>query len=441
MSILFRTGLVVAALGVAIGIFVLLFMSRREIEHDDTAVAHPIVTSVTARERQVARAWEGYGTARSMNVADVSAEVAGRVVARPDAIEAGASIAAGDVLVEIDPVDFAQRAAAAEQAAAALEAELGGLEVEETRLREQVSLARGERDAAQRDYDRVREAVERGAGSQSEVDRYLSALRASDRVLSTLEQQLDLIPSRRAGVRARLAGERANLRVAQEDLARATVTSPISGVLQSVGPEVGERVNIGAMVARVVDLSRVEVPVRLPVSAFRSVSVGAEVELASDGPESAAWSGRIARIAPEADARARTVTVFVEVSQDPDAGGILLPGQFVVGRVSGRDNGARVVVPRRAVESDRVLVADASAEPGAASVRAAGVRVLYYVEGRFPAIDPAETEWAVLGPGSDLQPGESVIVSNLEQLRAGMVVEPRDLGAPEDEAFGGGGEG
>ena len=432
-SLLFRVGVSVGVLAAALGIAALLVGSKGEIARSQASVSPPMVSAVVARARSVPRVWEGYATVRAMASADVAAEVAGRVVERPAGVEPGGSIEAGGLIVALDPLDFAQRVAQGEQSVAGLEAELAGLAAERVRLAEQAGLARAERDAAQRDYDRVVEASGLGAGTASEVDRALTSLRASERALSAVEQALEVWPSREASLRARLAGESASLRIAREDLSRARIVSPIGGVLQSVGPRPGERVSVGQVVARVVDLSRVEAPVRMPVSAAAHVRLGDEAELRTDGDGPSLWDGRITRIAPEADAQARTVTAYVEVEQDPRAPGALLPGQFVVGRVATRGSGERLVVPRRAVEGDRVLLAVRSAggaEAGSASawvVTPVSVRVAYYAQGPVPEIDPAETEWAVLEPTDSGPMGEGavVIVSNLDQLRAGMVVQVR----------------
>ena len=439
-SLLFRVGVSVGVLAAAAGIAALLIGSKGEIARSQASVSPPIVSAVVAQARSVPRVWEGYATVRAMGSADVAAEVAGRVVERPEGVEPGFAVKAGGLIVALEPLDFAQRVAQGEHAVAGLEAELAGLAAERVRLAEQAQLARAERDAAQRDYDRVLEASGRGAGTASEVDRALTGLRASERALSGVEQALEVWPSREASVQARLAAESASLRIAREELSRARITSPIGGVLQSVGPRLGERVSVGQVVARVVDLSRVEVPLRLAVSAAAHVRLGDEAELRTDGDGPALWSGRITRIAPEADAAARTVTAFVEVEQDPSAPGALLPGQFVVGRVATGGGGERLVVPRRAVEADRVLLAVAGpggAEEGSASawvVTPVDVRVAYYAQGRLPEIDPEETEWAVLEPAADggpgIAPGAVVIVSNLDQLRAGMVVQVRTPAEP-----------
>lgn len=445
-----------------VGLFVVVFLvsTKGETARSSPEAAAVLVETMTLDRVETPRVWEGFGTARAMESADVSAEVSGRVVERPARIEAGAGVEAGELLVRIEPLDYQQALEARESLVSAYEADLSTLEVEEARLTAQVRLAEEERQAAQRDHDRALEAQEAGAGSPGEVDRTLRALRQAERAVEALRQQLEVIPSRRARLEAQLGGERAQLRIDRENLARTSVRSPIAGVVQEVDAEVGEWVGASQRVARVVDLSRIEVPLRLPISALGSVGVGDRVELRPDGPAEAVWTGRIARIAPEGDRATRTVGVFVEVTQDasePGAGRPLLPGQFVVGRVLTSRRSARVLAPRRAVVGDRLMVAE-PIEPGdealegradAASlrrVRAAEIRVDFYTSGTLPGKPRRDTEWAALEPAASVDPGAQVILTNLDQLVEGMIVSVRPVegdgvarGTPESEPGAGGG--
>lgn len=427
----------------ALGVFAALALTRPtppKHEGDGPAL---LVRTITVDRVDIPRVWEGFGTARAMDAADVPAQVGGRVVERPDRIEEGAAVSSGELLLRIDPIDYEQRVLAGQKRAEAVEADLSALEVEEANLRGQVSLAEEEERTAQRDYQRAVEARDAGAGSESEVDLRLAALRRSQRTLETLRQQLNVIPARRARLEAQLAVESATLRVDRENLTRTSVTSPLDGVLQFVGADEGEWVSTSQTVARVVDLRRIEAPLRLPMSARESVSVGDRVELRPDGPTDAAWTGRVARIAPEGDRATRTLAVYVEVAQDPARDGdgpVLSPGRFVVGRVVTSRSRPRVLAPRRAVSGDRVLLAEADAGDATRRVRAVEVRVEHYYTGTVPGQDPREREWAVLDPASSIDPGSVVILSNLDQLVEGMVVSvPAGDGVARDGAAPAGG--
>ncbi|MEZ6244021.1 MAG: HlyD family efflux transporter periplasmic adaptor subunit [Phycisphaerales bacterium] len=444
LAILTRTLVCVGVLVGAVAIFALLFLTRPTPPKHENDGPTLLVRTITADRVDVPRIWDGFGTARAMVSADVPAQVAGRVVERPDRIEEGASVASGELLVRIDPTDYEQRVLASQKRAEAVEADMSALEVEEANLRQQVKLAEEEERTAQRDYDRAIDVDKAGAGSPGEIDLRLATLRRTQRSLEALRQQLEVIPARRARLEAQLASESATLRIERENLARTSVTSPIDGVLQLVNVEEGEWISISQTVARVVDLRRIEIPLRLAMSAQDSVSVGDRVELRPDGPTDAVWSGRVARIAPEGDRSTRTLGVYVEVTQDPGGSSalgsgtpLLSPGRFVVGRVVTSRVRSRVLVPRRAINGDRVLLAQDDGKAGSRRVRAVDVRVEHYYTGLLAGQASSEREWAVLEPSASIDPGSSVILSNLDQLVDGMVVGVRttdvahDGGAPE----------
>lgn len=432
VSYAIRGGLAVLVLLIGFAVFGLLASQRTAPAEAPRGNGAIVVETVRAEARSVRRPWRGFGTARAMDAADVAPEVTGRVIERGPEIEPGLAVTSGQVLFRLDPHDFEQRVATAEQRVAQLEADLEGLGREEARLNEQVALAAQEAAIAQRDYERVLEADADGVGSPGGNDASLRAKLIADRALAALRSQLDQIPTRRASLEAGLASERASLSLARRDLERTVITAPVGGVLQSVVPEVGEWVTAGQPAARIVDLSTLEIPLRVPASAAGSIRTGDEAEVASEGLALLGWSGRVARVAPEADENSRTMTLFIEVDQSDSEGDALLrPGQFVTSRVLSRDEEPRLLVPRRAILDDRIMVARASdGGEGLATVVPVSVRMLYSLRGQFPELSPDETEWAALAIGNGLRAGDRVIVSNLEQLRSGMLVDPRDATDP-----------
>lgn len=444
LSLLFRVLLGTAIVASGFGVMMTLSSLRKPIEMTNLAARALTVRSMTVDRVTVAREWQGYGTARAMIAADVSAEVTGRVVERPEGIEDGVSVSEGQLLVRLESLDYERRVRTQQEAIASTQADLSGLEVEEARLNEQVELARAEVDTARRDYERTLDAQREGAASRGEIDSRERALRGAERSLAVLAQGLELVPSRRARLRATLEGQRAELEIAQRNLERTRIVSPIGGVVQRIGPEEGEWLNTGTAVARVVDVSRLEVPLRVPVSARRSIEPGDVVRLREDGTSAGRWQGVVTRVAPEADEASRTMTVFVEVRQE-SGDGVLQPGQFVTGRVRSGVGTERVVVPRRAVVEDRVWVAlplqagddGANGSSDRRRVRQVPVRVEYHISGRFQGLDGVETEWAVLEEGFGLSDGALVVLTNLGQLRAEMLVEVQDAGEPAAAPGGG----
>jgi RND family efflux transporter MFP subunit len=435
----FLVGVLVLAAG--FGVLGLLVRTRPEPVQHARADRAVTVRVMTATPVEVPRVWEGYGTARAMVAAEVAAQVAARVVERPRRIEPGVAVARGDVLLRLDPTDFEQRVASLRQTIGSWEAQLLALAVEERRLADQVELAQEEVTLEERELERAIAAAGQGAGTETEIERRRASVVRKRREIVSLSQRLEGIPAERLRLESLLGSERANLRVAEENLARATIVAPIDGVLQRVDVREGEMVAVGQAVARIVDLRRVEVPLRLAISALAGVGVGDPVELRTDtaAAESPApaWTGRIARVAPEADPATRTVTAFVEVEQDAGAAGrglILLPGQFVVGEVRTVSPEARIVLPQRALDGDRVLIAEPSGE--VFRVRSVEVRVAQFLRQRIRVLDPVETQWAVLESG--LEPGARVILTSLDELGDGALVsiEPAEAAATARDGGG-----
>ena len=452
LAYLTRAGLAVLALGVGAMIFAFLASGKTSPSRHEAGASYLTVRALEASRRPVSRVWEGYGTARALDAAEVRAEVGGTVVERPASVEAGAPIREGETIIRIEPLDYEQRVEATQRRIDALRAQLSGLEVEEQRLTEQADFASQEEETARRDVDRVRNAQNAGAGSAGELDQAEAALLRAQRTLAGIRQQLGLIPSRRAALEAQLLGEQANLRIERENLLRTQVTSPLDGVIEAVDFERGEWVAAAQRVARIVDLSRIEIPLRLAKSSAGSVRVGDRVELAPDAMAPTRWEGTVVRISPTVDASTRTIEVFVVVEQDTaPEGGLLRPGQFVVGRVWTRQTESRIVLPRRAIVADRVMLGDpveaddpalagvdASLRATIRRVRPVEVRVDYHLGGAFTDADPSERDWAVLDPATPIEDGSIVILSNLDQLIEGMFVRT-DAGNDTDGTITDGG--
>lgn len=441
-----RAAAVLIVLAIGAGVLMALVLTKPDDPEPEVISEVVLVQAFEARPIGIEREWSGYGTARAMDAATVAAEVAAVVRERPTATEPGLRVRAGEVLLRLETTDFDKRAEATRSRIEAVGAQLEQLGVERERLVKRIELAQDQVAIARRDYERSQEVLGGGAGTESQSDARLSALRVAERDLNVLEEQLDRIEPRRKQLEAEREALGSDLAVQEEDLRRATVRSPLDGTIQEVFVEAGERVGRGDPVVRVVDLSRIEVPVRLPASAAGTVAVGDRAILRADGTDERVWEGLVSRIAPESDPATRSITVFVEVEQGGDVvRGRLLPGRFVTARVLSDDGRRRIVLPRRSIDSDRVLVVVPNGEEGGGGsvLSSREVRVLYYSDRKLTEIDDLETQWAVLESG--VAPGERVVVGDLSNLHAGLSVDATGSrsvaggGGDAGEVVGGGG--
>lgn len=442
MALLGIRGLIgVVILAVALGITGWLVDTRPEPPRRPMADSGMVVRAITATEVPIARSWEGFATVRARTVAEISAQVSAAVVDRPARVRVGERIESGETLVVLDDSDAEQRLAGAEATVEALEAQLAQLNVELESAQESLRLADESVRLTRREMERLAEATRGQAAAPVEQERLERQLTGALREREVFSQQIELVPVRRRVLEAQLAQQRSSVELAQLDVERSTIVSPIDGIIDAVFVDVGQRLNVGSTVARVVDPTRLEVPLRLPVSAAAELSVGDPVLVRVPSIEGFAWPGTILRFAPQADPGSRTIEVIAEVVQDfpsvnqrraAGARPALRPGQFVMGRVSRSEAEERVIVPRGAVRDDRVIVMNGE---GRAEPRT--VLVEQFVSGSWEGIDPIETEWAVLRPmdgQTGVRAGERVVVSNLDAIRPGTRVRSSDATVEESAA-------
>ncbi|NNF41579.1 MAG: efflux RND transporter periplasmic adaptor subunit [Phycisphaerales bacterium] len=415
LAIVTRSLLAVVVVAVGFGIFQVLYRTRPEPARSDRADAAPQVEVLPATAVTVRRQWEGFGSVRALRSADVPARVTATVASIPEGIEEGTRVAAGDLIVRLDDTDFTRSVEIITQLLADIDAQLAQLDVEETSWSRRVTLADELVALAEAEFQRVIDARERGGAKQREVDLARQSLVSVVRDQVVTREAFDTITPRRQALEARKAGQTAELAQARANLARTRVTSPLSGVLQSVDVEVGENLTVGQRVARVVDVSRLEVPLRLPASARAAIAIGDPVTLAGvsgNVPIRAA----VTRIAPEDDPGTRTMVVYVEVAATPTGAGGLAPGQFVRAVVTGDRSERRVVIPRRALDGDRLLTVEDDHVVGRP------VRIAFSLTQRFPELGVADEQWVVLE--SELA-AETLIVTNPSRaISDGLLVRP-----------------
>lgn len=441
-SIVLRIAVGLLVLLIGFGIAGQLIRTKPELPPKDNPSSALTVGTIPATRVDIPRTWSGYGTARTMNAVNLAAEVTGRVTERPSAIEPGLPIDAGDLIVQIDLTDYLARSRAADQLVAQALADLDALDIDEDAWTEQLALTEDQASIERRELAQASQALEQGASSPSEIDRRTKAVRALEAQVSTMRQQLRRVSSRRAALQANLDRLRAEADVARQDLERTTVKSPISGVIQRVDVEQDELLGVGAPIARVVDLSRLEVPLKIPATALGYVRLGDPTTLRPDGPGDSEWRGKVVRISPEADAATRTLTVFIEVNQDAAAftshdhagATLLLPGQFVVGVITGAPETDRLIVPRRAVQDGMVFLAVPN-DHGTWTARQTPVATLFHTTGEFPGIDRYERQWSVLESAA-IDTGSPIIVTNLDVMIDGRYVDIQTRASDEAGARG-----
>jgi len=229
------------------------------------------VHTVTATEA-AADTWQpsipSVGNLRAVQGADLASEVVGKVT--EVAVEDGAEVDAGQVLVQID--------------AEGLRYALLGAQAE-TRL-------------AEIELERQQRLRRLNANSEADVDR----------------------------AESELAQARANVGQLQAERDKRTIRAPFAGRIGIVQVDPGQFVDVGTTIVTLQTLDPVLVDFTVPQRDIGRVSVGLPVEATVDAYPDRRFGGEVIAISPKVDRTTRNIDVRATMA-NPD--GVLRPGMFV----------------------------------------------------------------------------------------------------------------
>ncbi|MCY4057780.1 MAG: efflux RND transporter periplasmic adaptor subunit [Gammaproteobacteria bacterium] len=319
---------VVVAAGVVLAIVIVA--TGPEVSVQPAVDRIPIVETVRARSETVRMSVTAHGAVVPKTQSNLVAEVSGSVVSVAPAMVSGGFFKKGDVLVEIERLDY---------------------DVALERARANLASAESELDNAEKAYERRRELTESDSISQSQHDDALNRL---------------------AVARASLRAATAQVSRAERDLERTRLVAPYDGRVRSERVDPGQFVNRGESVAALysVDFAEVRLPVRDEDLAFLPISIDRAVEdtdtttpvvlRASFAGRDRTWHAKIVRTEGELDPQTRMVNLIAQVEAPYDQPGDAPPltvGLFVEAEIVGSEFEGIVSVPRSAVmEGDRVRV-------------------------------------------------------------------------------------
>lgn len=142
-----------------------------------------------------------------------------------------------------------------------------------------------------------------------------------------------------------LQGQEAIVRMLADNLAQTEILAPFDGVIITKRTEVGAWVGEGGEIVEAVDLSVARARVSVPEAIIAYCKVGGDALVSVDALNSD-YPAKISRIVPDADERARTFPVEVDIE---NANRELRAGMFVSVAVPSGPPGERLVVPKDAV--------------------------------------------------------------------------------------------
>lgn len=327
-----------------------------------------------AETREVRRELPLTGQLRPIHQASVRAKVGGDVLELR--VREGETVKAGQVLARIDPSEY------------------------QARLDERLATLAATR-ATSENNERTRK------NNEELLRKNFISQQAYDNTLANADV-----------ARAQVKAAEANVVLARKALEDAIVRAPWAGLVSERLAQVGDKAAPDMRLLTLVDLTRMDIEAAVPAGDIPSVARGQEVALTVDGFGDRIFKGRIARIAPQATAGSRSITVYVEIA-NPDL--TLKGGMFAKGALTLATRAAVTAVPVTALREER------------------GETVVYAVEGerlaRLPVKVGARNEeeaWVEIIEG--VKAGTRIVKTNLGALTPGLPVRVAGAGAPPSAA-------
>jgi multidrug efflux pump subunit AcrA (membrane-fusion protein) len=350
----------------------------------------------------------------------------------------------GKLLLQIDDATYVKRVAQAQNRIHEDAAELKRLQQEQENNEALLDKVTKDYEIYLKQFRRIEKLHARKIATDSELTTAeLELARYEDAKIQRKNEQA-LFPSRIELLEKKQQTHRTDLELAELDVARTNVTPPFSGVISEVMVELGEYVNVGEPLFRLIDTSEIEIPLPLTLHDYAKIEKKLldgempRVELSENETAPKRWVGYVVRRAPEADVRLRSVNVFVHVDnngQENEAQDIeLLPAVFVHARIEGPVIPKAIVVPRDVIRNGKLFVITNLKKVKSTGKHVRGnsrspissrssTSVAVYegvVEERQVTVERALRNLAIISKG--LEPGEHVAMTNLDVIYTGAKV-------------------
>lgn len=272
------------------------------------------------------------------------------------AVQVGDRVRTDQVLAELDRDNLAARLREAKAASSGAEANLKAATAELAKNR--VEAEGPEVVFARRNVERADQLLRDTLISQQAMDDARSALDQAVNRQAVARSQLGVSEARVAQARAAVAQSQAAVDRADEELANATIRSPINGIVLSRDVEIGSPVssilNLGSSATLVMvlgDISQVYVKGKVDEADIGLVRMGQRARIRVETFRDRQFEGRVTQIAPMGVEKDNVVNFEVRVSID-NSSGELRANMTSNAEIVLEEHKGTLIVPERAVIYD-----------------------------------------------------------------------------------------
>lgn len=273
-------------------------------------------------------------------------------------VQQGAHVRAGQLLLQLEDADAIARAAAAQAQIANAQANVnaikqGGTREEVLTTQADLTRARADRDAAQRNLDAMHRLQQKGAASAGEVA-------DAENRFKTLQAQVDLLEKKLGSryssaevekVKAQETDARAALAAADVVVGKANIRSPRDGMVYFLPVHEGQFVNGGDLLVQVADLSKIQLRAFVDEPDIGKLQAGQSVTVTWDAQPGKVWQGKVTQVPTTVVTRGtRNVGEFTCIVDNAEEK--LLPNVNVNVNIVTAQHENALTVPREAIHQD-----------------------------------------------------------------------------------------
>ena len=273
-------------------------------------------------------------------------------------VQQGAHVKAGQLLLQLEDADAIARAATAQAQIANAEANVnavkeGGTREELLTTQADLTRARADRDAAQRNLDAMRRLQQKGAASAGEVA-------DAENRFKTLQAQVELLEKKLASrysnvevakVQAQEADARAARAAADIVVEKANIRAPRDGMVYFLPVHEGQFVNGGDLLVQVADISKIQLRAFVDEPDIGKLQAGQSVAVTWDALPGKVWQGKVTQVPTTVVTRGtRNVGEFTCIVDNAEEK--LLPNVNVNVNIVTAQHENALTVPREAIHQD-----------------------------------------------------------------------------------------
>lgn len=271
----------------------------------------------------------------------VPAEISGKVT--QSHTEEGKKAEAGQLIYELDSTALALRQDRAR-------AQIRSLELDGQRARREQEIWQHHLENAKRDLERFRDLRAKGTIPEQRLDQ-------AENVYAEARGRVAALKAEIGAIEGKIAAARRELDLVDNQLQKARISAPVAGTVLTKAVEAGEFVQPGQTVAVLVDLTRIELKVFLPLTQIGKIKIGDPARVRVDAFPDRYFQGRVTNIDQQAqftprdihmpEERVRMVFGATLALDNPD--GLLKPGMPADAWIlwqTGSDWPARLFIPQ-----------------------------------------------------------------------------------------------